>query len=325
MGSLPVALPHGSCPCRLWAWRCRWFEPGNDVQHLIVDPVKILQEHLVLPSAEIIEYGQLAVGFLFFPYSLHVEVDAAVYGGGFKFSCIFLHGIRCEHADHLACFERSDLTGGDKGFELFADGERGLRAVDGQAFSHLFDLSEYPLEPFQGLLVPDRSGEHVADDRGNGCCRFLAVLLLELRQFLQPEQYGGQVGTRLCDQVLDLMGIECRRFINDQSDRPVSSGVNKPRDPVEHDRITGGVDALGIRVIGQYQDRGVPGVADLQVEVLAGKHPEGFFCRQPADENLQRTDLSLELVECPCLVGGHEGREQRFKFAVAEQHRKYFL
>src|SRR5690606_40370852 len=78
MGSLPVALPHGSCPCRLWAWRCRWFEPGNDVQHLIVDPVKILQEHLVLPSAEIIEYGQLAVGFLFFPYSLHVEVDAAV-------------------------------------------------------------------------------------------------------------------------------------------------------------------------------------------------------------------------------------------------------
>lgn len=56
-GLLFETRPHGAFALRLGPGRGGWFEFSYDRLHFGIDTMEILEQYLVFPTAEVIEYG----------------------------------------------------------------------------------------------------------------------------------------------------------------------------------------------------------------------------------------------------------------------------
>lgn len=115
------------------------------------------------------------------------------------------------------------------------------------------------------------------------------------------------------------MHKQCRQLIDDQRRGQIPFRVDEFSKPVDDDRVAGRIDILRSRVICQHQQTRLFLIGNLLVKVIPRENPVGLSGRQAGDEDLQRTDLPLQLVKGFGAKSRHKRREQRNQFRLLEQ------
>ena len=116
-----------------------------------------------------------------------------------------------------------NLGGRHQVVHLLRDGGRYLVVVDGDGPGSLLRLAEHIiLRPFQGFLVTGSTHEDVTAGRDNLLHPHLAVVRLQLRQFLKAQGHRHLVGASRTNQAVYLMEIECRQLIHNDAHRDIA-------------------------------------------------------------------------------------------------------
>ena len=127
----------------------------------------------------------------------------------------------------------------------------------------------------------------ITDDRTDSfsCC--LSILFFQLRQLLKAKADRNFVATCSRQQGRKLIEIQSRAFINNYGSGIITRCINKSGKTVNDKGVQGTVHTLCFGAVCNNKIAWVFRVGNLKIEIIPGKHPEGFFCRQSGQLDFQ--------------------------------------
>ena len=189
----------------------------------------------------------------------------------------------------------------------------------------MLSLAEYIiLCPFQCFLIACRTHEDVAASGDDLLHAVLAVVRLQLGEFLEAEGDGDLVASRCTDKAVYLVKVESGQLIDDDAHGQIALAVDTCDESVEDEGVERADDLLLFGVVGDDEVTGAVPVGNLQVEVVAGEHPISLWGNKTGGIDTECTHHTLKLVVGLVLVGTLERRHQRHDFGVLHEYVKDF-
>lgn len=143
---------------------------------------------------------------------------------------------------------------------VFIKIDRSAVTVNRHALLQLHHLAEDVVgEPFKGFLGTGRAADHITDGGDNLLHTRLAVVGLQLRQFLEAQGHRHLVGTGRAYQTVNLVEEQRGQLIDDNGDGDVLAlaAVDAGDETVEDQGVQGSDDALHLWVISNQQITGI--------------------------------------------------------------------
>ena len=240
----------------------------------------------------------------------HIEVGFTEELGCFELIGLFevhtVHGtgirwceVTCRLSAYPACGHVRNLCGRKEVVHLLVDGSRDALIVDADALGGLLDLSEdVILQPFQCLFVTGRASDDVTTRCYHLLHTILAVVGLQLRQFLECHCHAYLIASCRTNQTVYLMEIERWQLVDDDAHWHILSlpAIDTRSQTVQDQGIQRANHLLLLRVIGDNQIGRMLRVADLQIKVITRKHPIGFLRYKTCSVHTECSHHTFQLI-----------------------------